>query len=137
MSARMFMGIPREQLAWAPRVDTSLCIGCGDCVEFCPNGVFVMNSDTGTVEVGSPDQCVVLCDKCAASCSQDAISFPDKDEMKRHLRRLLLELRQPPVGTSPATEKKGRLAEIGQAAHRNETILEVTKGPVKQHRDKT
>ncbi len=106
MSARMFMGIPRERLAWAPRVDTSLCIGCGDCVEFCPNGVFVMNSDAGTVEVAAPHQCVVLCDKCAASCSQDAISFPDKEEMKRHLRRLLLELRQSSAANPAPTEEE-------------------------------
>jgi len=30
------------------------------------------------MRVADADNCVVLCDKCAALCNEDAITFPDK-----------------------------------------------------------
>jgi NAD-dependent dihydropyrimidine dehydrogenase PreA subunit len=87
------MGIPRDKIPWSPQIDPDKCIGCGECLETCPNGVFVLNEETGKVEVADPANCVVLCDKCAGFCAQEAISFPDKEEIKKLLTKLLKEVR--------------------------------------------
>jgi NAD-dependent dihydropyrimidine dehydrogenase PreA subunit len=92
MAGRSYMGIPREKIPWYPRVDPDKCIGCGECLETCPNDVFVMNDETSKVEVATPENCVVLCDKCAPFCSQEAISFPDKEATKTLLGKLLQEV---------------------------------------------
>lgn len=89
------MGIPREKIPWAPLVDREVCIGCGDCVETCPNGVFVLDERQNTVAVAKPENCVVLCDKCAGFCPQHAISFPDKAQLKQRLRQLVHERSEP------------------------------------------
>lgn len=89
MSKRTYMGIPREQIPWSPKVDEDQCIGCGECLEVCPNGVYVLNEETNTMEVADPNNCVVLCDKCAGFCPVEAISFPDKEETKRLLQKLV------------------------------------------------
>ncbi len=89
MAGRTYLGIPREKIPWAPVIDRDACIGCGECLETCPNGVFALNDAEGKMEVVAPDNCVVLCDKCVASCGQDAIRFPDKDETKALLKQLL------------------------------------------------
>ncbi len=86
------MGIPREMIPWSPQIDSDACIGCGECLETCPNNVFVLNADENVVEVANPNNCVVLCDKCAGFCSKEAITFPDKEQMKQRLRELLHEL---------------------------------------------
>jgi NAD-dependent dihydropyrimidine dehydrogenase PreA subunit len=89
------MGIPRERLPWRPNVDPEKCIGCGECLETCPNGVYVLNEELARVEVVEPDNCVVLCDKCAGFCPQDAISFPDREDMERLIARLVREMAGP------------------------------------------
>lgn len=88
MTGRAYMGIPREQIPWAPRIDAELCIGCGDCLEFCPNHVYALDEQAQKMTVANSGNCVVLCDKCAA-CKQEAISFPDEVKTKRLLRDLL------------------------------------------------
>ncbi len=93
MPGRAFLGIPRELVPWAPRVDPDACVGCGECVTGCPNGVFVMDDVEGKVRVVEPENCVVLCDKCAGFCATDAITFPDKQEIKKLLQQLLQERR--------------------------------------------
>ena len=95
MGGRAYMGIPRDKIPWRPQIDPEKCSGCGECMETCPNGVFVLNEESEKVEVAEADNCVVLCDKCAAFCPQDAISFPDKEEMKRLIGRLIREMQKP------------------------------------------
>jgi NAD-dependent dihydropyrimidine dehydrogenase PreA subunit len=96
MAGQSYMGIPREKIPWAPRIDPDACAGCGECLEVCPNGVYVLNEEAKRMEVANPNNCVVLCDKCAGFCPQDAITFPDKNEFKKVLQRLREELASPP-----------------------------------------
>jgi len=91
--ARPYLGIPRSLIPWAPHIDEDTCIGCGDCLEMCANGVFLLDDAAGKMRVAQPDNCVVLCDKCAAMCNEDAITFPDKAEMRSLLQRLIRERR--------------------------------------------
>jgi NAD-dependent dihydropyrimidine dehydrogenase PreA subunit len=93
MAGRVFLGIPRERIPWAPHIDEEACIGCGDCLDACPNGVFVLDADLNKMRVAVPDNCVVLCDKCAALCNEQAITFPDKAETRALLQRLIREQR--------------------------------------------
>jgi NAD-dependent dihydropyrimidine dehydrogenase PreA subunit len=92
--ARPYLGIPRALIPWAPRIDKDTCIGCGDCLEACANGVFLLDEAAGKMRVAEPDNCVVLCDKCAAMCTQGAITFPDQTKMRTLLRHLVQEQRE-------------------------------------------
>jgi NAD-dependent dihydropyrimidine dehydrogenase PreA subunit len=90
MTAKTYLGIPRHLLEWHPIIDADRCIGCGDCLDFCANDVYVLNEATNKMEVAHPLDCVVLCDKCATVCSQEAIRFPDKE----HFKQIVRDLRQ-------------------------------------------
>lgn len=86
------MGIPREKLPWYPEIDQDKCTGCGTCIETCPNNVFVIDDKTSMSTVKNSENCVVLCDKCSIFCPEKAISFPDKEEMKQMISRLIREM---------------------------------------------
>ena len=94
MPSRSYMGVPRELIPWAPRIDHERCTGCGQCRDFCPNDVYALNDQTHKMEIAKPENCVVLCDKCQPFCPRDAIGFPDKEETKMTLNRLRVESRQ-------------------------------------------
>ncbi len=102
MAGRDYLGIPRSMIPWFPRINEDACIGCGDCLEACPNGVFVLDDVMGKMRVAVPDNCVVLCDKCAPLCGTTAITFPDKSEMRMLLQRLVREARRRAVPDSAA-----------------------------------
>lgn len=91
MSGRDYMGIPREKIPWAPTINQDSCTGCGECKEICPNGVFDMDEADGKMKVVQPDNCVVLCDKCANFCPTESISFPNKSEIRKLVEQLLRE----------------------------------------------
>lgn len=91
MASLSYLGIPREAIAWAPSIDAETCIGCGECLSECPNGVFGADEAEGKVRVAAPDSCVVLCDKCAAFCAVGAITFPDKEKTKALIQKLVRE----------------------------------------------
>lgn len=92
MAEKKYLGIPRKQIPWEPVIDPEKCIGCAICLDICPNGVFKMNDQTNQAEVFDPENCVVLCDKCAGFCDQNAISFPNKTSTKVLVSELLKEI---------------------------------------------
>ena len=103
MTGRTYLGIPRDQISWSPTIDRDQCIGCGECLSVCPNGVFSMDVSDNKMFVSLPDNCVVLCDKCASFCEQNAISFPNKEVFKEEILRLVAELQKVSV---PLHQKK-------------------------------
>ena len=88
MNAGYYMGIPRGEIPWFPEIRNDACSGCQTCVETCPNGVLGFDEQADRAVVANPLSCVVLCDKCARFCPDEAIVFPDKKEF----RNLLIQL---------------------------------------------
>jgi NAD-dependent dihydropyrimidine dehydrogenase PreA subunit len=90
----MNVEIPREQVAWSPTIDYGLCTADRACLDFCHNVVFRWNEVETRVEVVNPEKCVLGCTSCAQICPVEAISFPDKEELRKTLRRLRAEIRE-------------------------------------------
>jgi len=59
-----------------PFINQETCIGCGICVDVCPNGVFVMCCDKAVVM--HPEKCNG-CDICIENCPVDAITMKWSD----------------------------------------------------------
>jgi ferredoxin len=97
MALKAYLGIPREMIPWAPTIDLERCIGCGDCRDFCPNNVFLLDEVDQKMLIESPNNCVPMCDRCVTSCPNEAISFPDKEEMKKLLQQLRQQVQARPV----------------------------------------
>ena len=89
MSETSFMGVPREQIDWCPRIDYTKCNDCMECDEFCPHDVFEVREDqTPKLIVKNPHHCVVFCRACAKTCGPDAIRFPAKSETIAHIKEI-------------------------------------------------
>jgi len=54
-------GTPREQIPWYPTVDSTTCVGCRKCFEFCSHGLYGWDEEANTPKVIEPFQCVVGC----------------------------------------------------------------------------
>jgi len=67
-------GEGRMTKEWYPGIDLEKCIGCLECLNFCPNGVFELGPD-GKPRVAHPEKCVDSCKACAKICEQGAIVF--------------------------------------------------------------
>lgn len=52
-------------------VNKDECVGCGVCVDACPNGAISM---VGDVAVVNPDMCID-CEACVNECPNGAISM--------------------------------------------------------------
>jgi NAD-dependent dihydropyrimidine dehydrogenase PreA subunit len=46
MASGTYMNIPQEKIPWYPVIDEDLCTNCGNCLEFCSNGVFAATTST-------------------------------------------------------------------------------------------
>ncbi|MDZ7262119.1 MAG: ferredoxin family protein, partial [candidate division KSB1 bacterium] len=68
--------IPREKVPWYPTIDTEMCVGDQECMEFCKNEVFEWDEENSHPNVKNPYNCVVGCSACAQICPANAISFP-------------------------------------------------------------
>ena len=55
-----------------PKIDLGSCVGCGNWVEACTNGVLVVEDELA--RVANPDECIE-CGLCAEECPTDAIAF--------------------------------------------------------------
>jgi NAD-dependent dihydropyrimidine dehydrogenase PreA subunit len=92
------ISIQRDRIDWAPGIDYKTCLRDRACLDFCENDVFAWNEEAMRVEVVNPRNCVIGCTSCAQICPVDAIAFPDKEELKRTLRRLRAEAAVTPEG---------------------------------------
>lgn len=93
MSEETFMGVPRNTIDWSPRIDFEKCNYCMDCVKFCPHNVYEIVEDAEKkLIVKNPDNCVVFCRACGKACGLDAISFPNKSEVTKEIKRTRKEL---------------------------------------------
>ncbi len=79
-------GIDREKITWHPTVDTDKCTGCGMCFTSCGRNVYDYDYKNKKAVVARPKQCMVGCTSCEAWCIFDAISFPDKDYVKKLIK---------------------------------------------------
>ena len=57
-------------------VNTEKCIGCGECVEICPAGVYELQD--GLSVVVDPTDCLG-CEYCLDACEADAITVTGID----------------------------------------------------------
>ena len=58
-------------------VDQEACIGCGVCVDICPE-VFRMNADGKSEAEGEPgDECRAKAEEAAGDCPAEAIKIAD------------------------------------------------------------
>ena len=69
---------PSSWIPWFPVIDSSRCVQCKKCVDFCLFGVFAV--DGASVKVVQPDHCKTDCPACARICPQNAIIFPKSEE---------------------------------------------------------
>lgn len=72
-------GVPREQIAWNPRILEDACIGCGTCVTGCSRLVYRFDFERKKPVVVDPLNCMVGCTTCANTCPANAIAFPSMD----------------------------------------------------------
>ena len=99
----MKLDIPRDRVAWFPTIDYDLCTADRACLDFCQSDVFRWNEAEGRVDVVNPNNCVLGCTTCAQICTVDAISFPDKEELRQTLRRLRAEIRERQAPSDPVS----------------------------------
>jgi len=61
---------------WYPTIDYDKCEGCFECIQFCPNGVYLQRIGNNRPIVANPDNCIDGCKGCETICADAAISFP-------------------------------------------------------------
>lgn len=81
-----YLGLPRKEIAWYPRIDYELCTNCGLCVKFCEHNVYAKESEK--VVVAQPYNCIVGCESCRPKCPVGAIKFPSRGDLRGILKAL-------------------------------------------------
>lgn len=93
MAGTTFMGAPREKIDWSPRIEYPKCNYCMECVKFCPHNVFeVIEDEDIKFIVKHPENCVVFCRACSKTCGLDAITFPNKAETTKIIKKIRMEM---------------------------------------------
>ena len=85
---RLYLGIPRHLIPWYPTIDADKCVGCKECMNFCHDIVYAYIAETKKVVVENPWHCQVYCQSCTHACPKDAITFPDRRDVKAAIREL-------------------------------------------------
>ncbi len=67
-----------DWVAWYPVIDSSRCIQCKKCADFCMFGTYAV--EAGKVKVVQPSSCKTNCPACARMCPENAIIFPKSEE---------------------------------------------------------
>jgi len=57
-----------------PRIDYTICSGCGSCIEWCPEGAIVMSEQENRPRIQIVEACT-YCGVCEKECPQGAISL--------------------------------------------------------------
>ncbi len=123
LSTTLWHGVPRREIPWFPTVDAEACIGCQLCFVTCGREVFDMTADTPPrAEAARQYNCMVGCSTCAMVCPTDAISFPDKELVRRAERehRIFRQVRQ------EATSKRAKVGAVEARAAAEEKLAETT-----------
>jgi NAD-dependent dihydropyrimidine dehydrogenase PreA subunit len=63
-----------KKMSFHVEVDSEKCIGCGECVDICPEDVYELQ-DEKSVPVNEED--CVGCESCVEVCEQDAITITE------------------------------------------------------------
>jgi len=88
-----FMGVSRDTIDWCPIIDNDKCNDCMECLKFCPHKVFDVNENsTPKLFVKNPKNCVVFCRACSKTCGPEAITFPNKPETIKKIKKTRKEL---------------------------------------------
>lgn len=58
---------------WFPIIDTSICIGCGECIAQCPTDA--LGQRNGKAALVHPNLCI-YCADCETLCPSGAIQIP-------------------------------------------------------------
>ena len=85
---QVYLGIPRHLIPWFPTVDAEECVGCRECMDFSHDVVYAFDENARKVYVANPWHCQVYCQSCIHACPKDAVTFPDRREVKARIREL-------------------------------------------------
>ena len=77
----LWHGIARETIPWFPTVNHAKCIGCELCFVTCGRGVYDVHDHKAWPE--RQYDCMVGCTTCANICPAEAITFPDKQLVRK------------------------------------------------------
>lgn len=80
-------GIDRSKIKWNPEIDYSKCIGCGMCAAGCGRNVYDWDFDNNQPKVARPENCLVGCITCSNTCLRNAISFPDRENVREFIKK--------------------------------------------------
>ena len=123
LSTTTWHGVPRREIPWFPTIDVEACIGCQLCYVTCGREVFTMTADVPPrAEVTRQYNCMVGCSTCAMVCPTDAISFPDKELVRRAERehRIFRQVRQ------EATSKRAKVGAVAARAAAENKLADTT-----------
>jgi NAD-dependent dihydropyrimidine dehydrogenase PreA subunit len=76
VAEKIWHGVNRAEIEWAPVIDYSKCTDCGLCLLSCGNAVFGFSKSQQKYIVANGGNCVVGCTTCGKVCPEQAISFP-------------------------------------------------------------
>ncbi len=68
-------------LNWYPIIDEDKCILCGNCVNFCKNGVYFKENKDKPI-VLNPENCILNCQGCGRKCPVGAITYFNEEAIK-------------------------------------------------------